>query len=207
MTSRLRGQLRKFHCINSNLHPGSRQRGFTLVEVMLTTVLIAIVTALALPSYSSMVEKRLLLKNVEQIAAFLNSVQSVSMLTNQVITVSYSRSNHRNWCFGAVIDTTACNCNQTSPSAGDFCAIEGQRFVLDNTDTNNMRLMHRMTGDGAYSFDPTRGLLLNLNDSLRLHMHADSSDFDLILNVSNAGQLSLCSKSQSEAVPGYKVCT
>lgn len=206
MTSRLRGQLRKFHCINSNLHPGSRQRGFTLVEVMLTTVLIAIVTALALPSYSSMVEKRLLLKNVEQIAAFLNSVQSVSMLTNQVITVSYSRSNHRNWCFGAVIDTTDCDCNQTAPSANDFCAIEGQRFVLDNTDTNDVRLMHSMQGDGAYSFDPTRGLLQDLNDSLKIHLHADSGDFDLKVKVSNTGHVTVCSKSQNESIPGYKVC-
>lgn len=212
MTRRNPPNTRKIHTINTNSHPVSRHRGFTLIEVMLVVVLTAIVSAMAIPSYTSLVERRLLIKNTEQISAFLNSVDSIANMTNRVITISYERDGHRDWCFGAAVDSSPestagdCDCTETSPSASDYCAIDGQRYVFDNSDTNDMRLMHRMSGDGAFSFDPVRGVLWDLDDSLQLHLHADSSDFDLILEVSNTGKVTMCSKSDSEYVIGYEVC-
>jgi len=88
MTRRNPAKPRKIHTINSNSHPVSRHRGFTTIELMLVVVLTAIVSALAIPSYTSMVERRLLIKNTEQIAAFLNSVDSIANMTNQVITLT-----------------------------------------------------------------------------------------------------------------------
>jgi len=202
----------KIHTHNTSDHPVLRHRGFTTIEVLMVLVLTAIVSALALPSYTNMIERRLLIKNTEQIAAFLNSVDSIANMTNQVITISYERGGHRNWCFGAAVDSSPestagdCDCTETSPSASDYCAIDGQRYVFDNDDTNDMRLMHRMTGDGAFSFDPVRGVLWDLDDSLQLHLHADSSDFDLILNVRNTGKVTMCSRSNHEYVIGYEVC-
>lgn len=207
MIGRTPASPRKAYTFKNSSHTTEPQKGFTLVEVMLAIVLVAIGTALAVPSYNNMVEKRLLVKSTEQMAAFIASVQSVSMLTNRVVTVSYYRGGHRNWCIGAVIDTTACDCRETVSTEPDYCAIDGQQFVFNNGDTNDMRFMHRMTGDGAYSFDPIRGLFQNVNDSLRLDVHADSSDFDLRVQVSNTGRVIVCSRTSGQEVPGYAACT
>ncbi len=66
--------------------------------------------------------------------------------------------------------------------------------------------MQSMTGDGAYSFDAVRGLFINMNDSLSLELQSKSGDFKLDLTVRNTGQVTLCSKDEEHAVPGYQVC-
>ena len=189
-----------------NSHTFRRYRGFTIVELMMSLVLVAIGTALALPSYRDMVEKRQLTNGAEQLASFVNTAQGISSRTNQVVTVSYSRSHHDEWCIGAVIGDTACDCTETDSSANDYCAIDGQEFVLDNTATNDMEFLHSLTGDGAYAFDPIRGLFLDLDDSLTMEMHSDSRGYKLNLIVNNTGRVILCSDDSSHSVPGYDIC-
>jgi prepilin-type N-terminal cleavage/methylation domain-containing protein len=176
-----------------------RHRGFTMVEVMMSIVLVAIGSTLALPSYRDMVEKRQLTNSAEQLAAFVSSVQGISTRTNRVVTVSYSRANHEEWCIGAVInaDDTACNCTQDLS-----CTIDGQEFVLNQDLSNGSELMHSITGD-TYSFDPVRGLS---NASLTMELHTDSRDFNLNLMVNNTGRVILCSDDAEHAIPGYDVC-
>lgn len=188
-----------FHTIRSH-------RGFTLVELMMSIVLIGIGTSLALPSYRDMIDKRQLTNNAERLASFVSSVQTISSRTNQVVTVSYSHTDHENWCIGAVIDDTACDCTETVTTASDFCAIDSQKFVMDDGDTNDQALLHSITGDGAYSFDPIRGLFLDLDDSLTMELHSDNRKFKLNLVVSSTGQVILCSDDSEHAIPGYAVC-
>ena len=187
-------------------HTFRRHRGFTMVELMMSIVLVAIGTAVALPSYREMVEKRQLTHGAEQLASFVNTAQSISSRTNQVVTVSYSRTHHDEWCIGAVIGETACDCTEASAEEADYCAIDGQQFVLDNTATNDKEFLHSLTGDGAYAFDPIRGLFLDLDDSLTMEMHSDSRDYKLNLIVNNTGRVILCSDDSSHSVPGYDVC-
>jgi len=174
---------------------------------MMSLVLVAIGTALALPSYRDMVEKRQLTNGAEQLASFVNAAQGISSRTNRVVTVSYSRADHDEWCIGAVIGDTPCDCNETLSSESDYCAIDEQKFVLDNTNTNNMEFLHEITaGDGAYAFDPIRGLFQDLDDSLTMELHSNSRDFKLNLMVNNTGRVILCSDDASHGVPGYDVC-
>ncbi len=184
----------------------SRQTGFTLIELMISVVLLAIGAALALPSYHEMVEKRQVTHGAEQIMAFVNSAQMEAMKQNRVVTVSYARTADNNWCFGATLGATACDCNETSPGETDFCAINSAPAVITNVNTGNLDLLKSITGDGAYSFDPVRGILTNLNDSLAVDLSSNSQKYQLRLTVSNTGEAILCSKDSSHSVPGYSVC-
>jgi type IV fimbrial biogenesis protein FimT len=170
-----------------------------MVEVMMSIVLVAIGSTLALPSYRDMIEKRQLTNSAEQLAAFVSSVQGISTRTNRVVTVSYLRANHEEWCIGAVINAgdTACDCTQDLS-----CTIDGQEFVLNQDLSNGSELMHNITG-GAYSFDPVRGLS---NASLTMELHTDSRDFKLNLMVNNTGRVILCSDEADHAIPGYDIC-
>lgn len=186
----------------------SHHRGFSLVEVMMSVVLIAIGLALALPSYRDMVEKRQITNGAEQLASFINTAQGVAMKTNQVVTISYNSNpaSKNDWCVGAVSGTTACDCTQTDTAAADYCQIAAQPFVLNNSHTNDLKLLHNMNGDGDYAFDPIRGLFMDLDDSLTVELRSPSEDFRLNLMVNNTGRVILCSEDSVHAVPGYATC-
>ena len=183
-----------------------RQSGFTIVEVMLSLVLVAIGASLSLPSYREMVEKRQLTHGAEQIMAFVNSAQMEAMKQNSVVTVSYSRTAGNNWCFGATLGAAACDCTETQSGETDFCAINSTPVVINNANTGNLDLLTSITGDGAYSFDPIRGIFTNLNDVLTVEMSSSSLKYKLSLTVNNTGEAILCSKDSSHKVPGYGVC-
>ncbi|MFC1689396.1 GspH/FimT family pseudopilin [Pseudomonadota bacterium] len=189
-----------------NSPSNSRSRGFTLVEVMMTIVLLAIGMALAIPSYRDMVEKRQITNGAEQLASFINTAQGVAMKTNQVVTVSYSRSDDNDWCVGAVSGTTACDCTENSVDAADYCQIASQPFILNNGHAGDLELMHDMKGDGAYAFDPIRGLFMDLDDSLTVELRSPSEDFRLNLVVNSTGRVTLCSQDSEHGIPGYDTC-
>lgn len=180
--------------------------GFTLVELMVSVALLGTALALALPSYREMVEKRQVTQGAEQIYAFLNSAQGVGSRSNSVVTVSYSRTDNDDWCFGAVLGATACDCTETVSTDPDFCTLNGAAARITNDETGNRGLLESVTGDGAYAFDPVRSLFVDLDDSLEAELYSPSGDYQLKLLVSNTGHAELCSKDQDHSVPGYKLC-
>ena len=192
--------------MNSRKLTVSVPRGFSVIELMIALVLLAISAALALPSYREMVEKRQITYGAEKLMAFVNATQSESIKQNSILTVSYSRTAENDWCVGAVLGDAACDCEETSVVAADYCAIDSQAWVITNSDAGNRDLVTSVTGDGSYSFDPVRGLLIDLDDSLTVDMRSNSDLFNLRLSVSATGQVSLCSPDSDHDVPGYAAC-
>lgn len=188
----------------------TRSRGFSIVELMMSIVLVAIGMALALPSYRDMVEKRQVTNGAEQVAAFVNSAQGVAMKTNRVVTVSYHRDGADDWCLGATTGALACDCEETDSTQLDYCAINDQPFILNNTHAGNREILYGLSGDddgdNAYAFDPIRGVFTNLNDSLVADLRSPSGDFRLELRVNSTGRVILCSPDDAHAIPGYQLC-
>lgn len=180
--------------------------GFTTVELLVSIALLGILLSLALPSYRDMVEKRRLTQGAEQIFAFLNSTQGVASRSNNVVTVSYSRTAEDNWCVGAIVGDTACDCTEVDASQTDFCAVDGREARLTNDHVGNDRIVEAMNGDGSYAYDPVRGLMTDLDDSLDIELHSPSDSYQLRLIVSNTGHAVLCSKDADHDVPGYALC-
>lgn len=186
-------------------------KGFSIVELMISLVLIAIGAALALPSYQDMIEKRQLSRGAEQLLAFVNSAQSEAVKWNETLNVTYSRTGDTNWCVGANLgDATLCDCTVTDPNNAQYCAINGAPWIFTNAMTGDVVLLKSMSGDAggdnAYSFDPDRGLFANLNDSWDVEMHSRSQTYQVRLLVSNSGRALLCSKDSDHGIPAYKVC-
>ena len=184
----------------------SCRRGFTAIELLMTLVLVGIGVAVALPSYRDMVEKRQVTNAAEQVVSFINSAQGVAMKTNRVVTVSYAREADDDWCVGAVAGETACVCSQGDPEEADFCQIGSQPYVINAGHAGDLGVMHSVTGDGAYAFDPIRGFFRDLDDSLTMELRSLSGDFRLNVLVNNTGRVTICSVDESHAIPGYAVC-
>lgn len=202
----------KILCLKGRAQEGApcvavQHRGFTLVESMMSVVLLGILAVFALPSFNEMAEKRYLTNTAEQLAAFLNSVQVESVHRNQIVTISYARTNNATWCVGAVLGETACDCAQTTPTELDFCTIESAPMVLDEGDVGDRDLVKSMTGDGSYAFDPVRGLFVDSSDLLLLELESEGGAYKLDLTVNNNGHITLCSKDTEHKVPGYQICS
>jgi type IV fimbrial biogenesis protein FimT len=188
----------------------STSRGFSIVEMMIALVLIAVGAALALPSYQNMIEKRQLTRGAEKLLAFVNAAQSRSIQWNEQLNVSWSRTGDNQWCVGANLGETVCNCTDTDPTSATYCAINNAQWHFDDEITGDRVLLKSFSGDNggdnSYSFDPDRGLFVNLLDSLDVELHSKNQNYQLRLQVSNTGAASLCSKDAEHAIPGYSVC-
>lgn len=180
--------------------------GLTSVELLFSVALLGIVLALALPSYRQMIEKRQLTQGAEQVFAFLNSAQGIASRANQLVTVSYSRTDLDDWCVGATLGAAACDCTETVDTETDFCAIDGADMRITNSHVGNAKILDSVSGDGAYSYDPVRGLMVDLADSLDMVFHSPGGDYQLRLMVSNTGHSELCSVDSDHKVPGYALC-
>lgn len=186
-------------------------RGFTLIEVLMSVVLMGIGVALALPSYRDMVEKRQVTNGAEQLASFINSAQGVAMKTNRFVKVSWDHVDNGEWCVGATavanLDDGPCDCTGDDVSAPS-CAIDGQDFLLNQASASNRDLMQDIgsANTGSYTFDPIRGFSPDLAGNLTFAMRSPNGDFRLNLVVNEVGRVLLCSEDASHAIPGYAVC-
>lgn len=186
----------------------SRQTGFSVIELLMTVVLLAVGLALAVPSYRAMVEKRQITNGAEQMAAFINSAQGMAMRTNRAVTVSFDRDDEDDWCIGATAGETACDCTGVDTSA-PACTIEGETFLMTNVHANDHELVHAMgdSDSGSYTFDPVRGFAASLDDALVMNLRSNNEDFRLNLMVNESGRVTLCKDSGSQALPGYAACS
>jgi Tfp pilus assembly protein FimT len=171
----------------------------------MSVVLMGIGVALALPSYRDMVEKRQVTNAAEQLASFVNTAQGISMKRNRDVTIKYKYQDADLWCVGATLDA---DCTCLDPEAEDYCEIDSQAFVLDNSHTGSLELLHSMgtESEGFYSFEPERGLASGTVLPLTMELRSPSGEFRLNLMVNQVGRVLLCSGDDSHAVPGYGRC-
>lgn len=201
----------------------SRHQGFSLVEVMMSIVLIAIGLVLAMPSYTDMAEKRQLTNGAEQIASMLNSAQGAAMKSNNMITLKADRTNDSAWCIGVAEGDLICDCKEEIESTE--CILDGSPLFIDQSAAASLVMNSATSASNAYYIDPIRGLFLpcdplvnltcekielsdlpDLNAPLELDLRSRSGDFRLSLIVNHTGRVILCSPDANYAVPGYPRC-
>lgn len=184
----------------------SAQGGFTVTELMVAVAVIAIITSLSLPSYRMLIEKRQVTSGAEQIAAFLSAVQIESVMRNENMTVSYDRNGVDDWCIGLTSGTAACDCSTANSCTVVDSAGTPVERVFAAANLTYPGIMDSMTGDGSFSFDPVRGVLVNPNDVVEMELISDAGNFALNVEVGPTGRVRICSDSSTTKVPGYDLC-
>lgn len=189
--------------------PGSglrHGRGFGTAELLAGLSLVAVVAGLAAPTYTDAVDKRQIVNDAEHVEHFVNLARSESIKRFSPLTVSYARDESGEWCIGSTLGHAPCDCLETDVTADDFCAIEGAPWILRNRDLQSDWPLYSMEGDGAYAFDPVRGILANPRDSLVLGLSEGNGRFRVELEVRPTGHSALCVPREGEPIRGMNAC-
>ncbi|SCZ51596.1 GspH/FimT family pseudopilin [Thiohalomonas denitrificans] len=167
--------------------------GFTLIELMITISVLAILITLGVPSFQDTLERHRLKAAIEQVYQDLQYARSEAIKRNQNITVQLKiPAGTDPWCYG-LSDAGGCDC-----TASPGCAIDGDPKNTTAHDFRNIALDGFHTADFNFAFDAHRGG--GADRSIRLN---SASGYETQVVVSALGRVRLCS---DDDVMGYPSC-
>ena len=178
-------------------------KGFTLLELMIVMVIVAIGVALAVPAYQDIIQRRETTSKAEQLSAFLAYAQSEAVKTNEMISVQLSYTDKDNWCIGVSEGDSGCDC-----TVSDACLLDGVERVLSSATQTTSSMTGYNGADLTFVFDPIRGTMisedLNVVDGHFFTLESDNKNWELRVDVGVTGRIRICYP--NKIVPGYKQC-
>ena len=192
---------------NDSVKSNAKNRGFTLLELMIVSVITAIGVALAVPSYRDAMERRETTSQAEQLSSFLVYAQSEAVKRNEMISIQLSWTNANDWCIGANEGNAGCDCEETDTDAADFCSINDVAKIMSSaTQTKSNMLSHEV--DTTFTFDPVRGTMAiaDLGNPHGFVLQSDNTNWELTVDIGATGRIRICNADSDVAVPGFHAC-
>ena len=195
------------------LHPRDRERGFTLIELMVTIAVLAILLAVAVPAFSDFMEKARLRGAADALASQFSLARAEAMRTDRNVTLSIEGEDEA-WCSGArqfdaggtlgivaAGGATACDCS----SAPAQCLVAGNQSVVDAGGHAGVLLLD---SDGlGFVFDRKTGSLIDLTPRTLKLRSADHPDrFGLDVVTTPMGHARTCIPAGFPSFGGFRPC-
>lgn len=183
-------------------------RGFTLIELMVTLAVAVILLALAVPSFNDFFDKARVRGAADQVASMLATARGEAVKLDRNVSVSASGTTAE-WCLGAnqaldpadgepVPAAVACDC-ATTPAA---CVVAGRTLVLDS---DSFRGATIDAADLSVTFDSKLGTLADLATE-QLILTSPAGKYQVRVDVSALGHVRSCVPAGQPAVTGVKPC-
>ena len=167
---------------------GPRHRGLTLIELMVTVAIVAILAAIAMPAFTTYIDRTRVIGAAEALAQDLQLAKSESVRTNGAVSVSFATGTP--WCYGMVNSSTPCNCATTNS-----CTLR----QVNSSEFTGVTLSAQSFTSGGTTFSPIRGLADGGSVTF-----AGASSGSLKVNLTASGQVTICSVSGS--LSKYSAC-
>jgi prepilin-type N-terminal cleavage/methylation domain-containing protein len=169
-------------------------KGFTLIELMITLVVIGVLAALAAPSFTQIIHKRVLKGASDKLFADVHFAKSEAIKRNKKVRISFSEAG-TTWCYGMAVDAD-CDCSDNVPA----CEIDGVKKIVSNQDFS---VPIEVRSDSSYvgsslTFSPLRGAA----NAGHLEFSINSGSSAGVV-VSSFGRVHMCS---SKGTFGYEDC-
>jgi type IV fimbrial biogenesis protein FimT len=152
-----------------------QNRGFSLLELMLVLAILGIVLSMAIPSVSSYLDRRKVIRAAEAVYSEFQYARSEAIARSQTVYVSFDTDGSDTWSIG-VSTTSGCDPTQSDTTAADACVL-----VIDDGDGN----VHGLDpdGDGTPIDDPEDLVLrvLRSSDFPDIMMGSDDTPMGTVL--------------------------
>lgn len=187
-------------------------RGFTLMELVITLMVVAVGVALAVPTYEDIVQRRQNSAKAEELASFLAMARSESVKINEEVSVALTYTNDNDWCIGAQEGDQPCDCTEDDNTAADFCEIDdvemrisSEAFPKASMDSYTADVA---VGNGGFVFDPVRGTKSATdiaNDPFHSFiMQSDNTHWALQVGIGPTGRVRVCIPDDDDVTEGFK---
>lgn len=189
-----------------------RNKGVTLLELMVTLAVVGVLLIIALPSFIAVRQRAALRGGAEQVHALWNQARLEAAKRNGMVKFGVA-TNGADFCIGVdtttdAADETACDCFETDPADADFCDVS--RFpTVAQDEWRGVTLNGTPTmGDdtGVVVIEPKRTSLTESADSGALSLNGPSGQYAYRLNlhVDALGRATICeSNAASHKMPDF----
>lgn len=198
--------------------PQHREAGVTLLELMIATMILAIVIAVAVPSFSDAGDSQRLIGATEQVFNHIQQARSEAISSNVTGYINFNApvaptAASTTWQYGVSTVNSLCSLAVTDPTAANACVIivdngDGtttsadyvlMRFPSTDWTDVSMQINSFSSGNTQIVFDPVRGT--STDGQINLF---SGNGKQLRIEVSLLGRPSICSPDGS--IPNYKTC-
>jgi len=193
--------------MSSKYNLSANSRGFTILELVIVMMIIAIGIALATPFYQDVVQRRDTTSQAEGLVAFVSFAQSEAIKYNEIVSVHLTWTDPSDWCIGANEGSAGCDCTETDTGAANFCSLNDVATIMRSTE-NTRSGMTTPSPDRTLAFDPVRGTMTiaDFGTDHSMVLDSDNGNWSLRVDVEETGRILVCNPDPDKAVPGYQAC-
>ena len=181
---------------NASVRLAHRQKGITLVETLVVITLLAILTAIAAPSYQEIAINRRLESKALEYVTHINWAKSLAVSSNQTVNLHISKGENASCyvIFQGLVNDCSCNVNGAVCSTSD-----NARLVVVLLHTDGIKVSAK-TESATTRINPKQGIM---TPTLTAIFSADNGK--AIHNISNIlGRTRSCSPNMPDF--GLQVC-
>lgn len=188
-----------------------RSQGFTLIELLVGIAVLAILLAVAVPSFSAFRQRTALDGAGEQLASVWNEARFEALRRDQMLKVSLVAASG-DFCIGVSetanpADSTPCDCFESDPSASDFCGVSVHPGATGDWGGVTAVAAPTLGGNtGVAVIDPKRGGITDSSDwgGIALRAPEGSVDYRLNFYVDTRGRAVTCEPADApDKMPRY----
>ncbi|MBY4678235.1 GspH/FimT family pseudopilin [Marinobacterium arenosum] len=164
------------------------QRGLTLLELLISIAVLAILLAVVVPDMSSFWERNRLISAAEAVYSHTQLARSAALARNQDIFIKFGNTGSADWCM-ALSEDNNCDCTD-----GSNCTLTNMPAAqLAGSDFSNISLSTDFTGNDS-AIEVPRGTAL---EGGTVTLSSPVSGFSVQVQLNLLGRVKICSDTES----------
>jgi len=168
----------------------TRESGVTLIELMVTVIVIGILATIAVPSFSDFLARQRVVDAATSLSTLVQYARTETLKTDSNYSIDL---NDISWCFGVTASSAVCDCT-ASPAN---CLVDGVSRIDSSSNHPGVTMA---SGTGGLVFDSRRGTVSGAGNVLFI----GSTGMELRVDVTPLGRSSICTP--NSGVSGYPSC-